>query len=203
MFQIKKTSQNTLYNNQLFFNSILGKINIFFIDKSFNISENIKITQTKKNIFMVNNSIISNLNNLDIFILLKKQDILFLIIIIKKKKKQYLNLYKKIIISKLKGLTHKFKSSLFLTGIGFKTLIKESYLIFKLGFSHEVKIKIPYNIKVTHKANRIMFSSENHQKLTQYVSFIQFFKKPEPYKGKGFLLTNQKIKLKEGKTGKK
>ena len=39
--------------------------------------------------------------------------------------------------------------------------------------------------------------------LTQFVHFIKNHKKPEPYKGKGLLLKNEKILKKEGKKSKK
>jgi len=35
--------------------------------------------------------------------------------------------------------------------------------------------------------------------LTQIASDIRSYKKPEPYKGKGILYYNEKVKLKQGK----
>jgi ribosomal protein L6P/L9E len=49
----------------------------------------------------------------------------------------------------------------------------------------------------------LIFNSIDFIHLTQFVHYIKNFKKPEPYKGKGLLLKNEKILKKEGKKSKK
>ena len=54
-----------------------------------------------------------------------------------------------------------------------------------------------------YKSNNLIFSSIDYILLTQFVHFVKNHKKPEPYKGKGLLLKNEVIILKEGKKSKK
>ena len=96
-----------------------------------------------------------------------------------------------------------FKINLFLKGIGFKTFIKNNNLILKLGFSHNIIIPIPDNIKIINQSNKLIFNSIDYIFLNQFVYSIKNYKKPEPYKGKGLLLKNEKILKKEGKKSKK
>ncbi len=104
---------------------------------------------------------------------------------------------------KLKGLLQGFKSNLILKGIGFKSVIENDHLILKLGFSHNIKISIPKNIKIISKTNNLIFSSIDLILLMQFVHYIRNYKKPEPYKGKGLLLKNEPLFQKEGKKTKK
>ena len=101
---------------------------------------------------------------------------------------------------KLKELKYQFKSVLILKGIGFKVKINDNKLIFKLGFSHNITIKIPINLNIYIKGNKILFISYDFNLLKQYINFIKNLKKPEPYKGKGIYIDNEIIKLKEGKS---
>ena len=90
-----------------------------------------------------------------------------------------------------------------LQGIGFNAFIEKDFLILKLGFSHNISIPIPSNIKIINQSNNLIFSSIDYIFLTQFVHLIKSYKKPEPYKGKGLLLKNEKIIKKEGKKSKK
>ena len=96
-----------------------------------------------------------------------------------------------------------FKINLFLKGIGFKTFIKNNNLILKLGFSHNIIIPIPSNINIINQSNTLIFNSIDYIFLHQFVYSVKNYKKPEPYKGKGFLLRDEKIYQKEGKKSKK
>lgn len=125
---------------------------------------------------------------------------------IKKNKKQYLNLYNSLIKNKIKGVTQGFKLNLFLKGIGFKFFLENNNkkLRLKLGFSHDIIIQIPPEIKITISKFSILTAiSTDWLKLTQFIHSIRKYKKPEPYKGKGILLKNEIIIKKEGKKSKK
>ena len=56
--------------------------------------------------------------------------------------KKLLGLYKKLIQNLIKGLSQNFKIVLNLNGIGFKANLINQELVFKLGFSHPVILKI-------------------------------------------------------------
>ena len=104
---------------------------------------------------------------------------------------------------KIKGITQGYKLKLILKGIGFKSFIEKNNLKLKIGFSHDINIKIPDNIKIIQQSNNLIFSSIDYILLTQFVHFVKNHKKPEPYKGKGLLLKDEKILIKEGKKSKK
>jgi len=131
-------------------------------------------------------------------------DINHIFLTVPTKYKKYLGLYYSLLKTHLKGITQKFKINLFLKGIGLKVQKLENDLIFKLGYSHDIKIIIPNNIDVTvfQNTNLILYGF-NWEQLTQFASNIKKLKKVEPYKGKGILLKNEQILRKEGKKNKK
>lgn len=200
---IKLLKKNIKIKNKIFFKSDLGDINIFFIDQIFKIPKNIKLNINNNKIYfesLLGKITLTYINEILFFV---KKDKLILIINLQKNKKSILNLYNKLIKLKIKGILQGFKLNLILKGIGFKASIENNNLILKLGFSHNIVIKIPPEIKLINQNNNLIFSSIDFIFLTQYVHFIKNHKKPEPYKGKGLLLKNEKILKKEGKKSKK
>lgn len=200
---IKLLKKNIEIKNKIFFKSSLGNIQIFFVDKIIKIPKNIKINIKNKNIYFegILGKLYLSFTN-DIFFFFKKNQ-LILIVNLQKNKKSILNLYNKLIKIKIKGVLQGFKLNLILKGIGFKSFIENNNLILKLGFSHNIIIPIPNNIQIINQSNNLIFNSIDFIYLTQFVHYIKSFKKPEPYKGKGLLLKNEKILKKEGKKSKK
>lgn len=200
---IKLLKKNIEIKNKIFFRSSLGNIQIFFVDKTIKIPQNVKINIQNQNIYF--EGILGKLSltfTNDIFFFLKKNQ-LILTVNLQKNKKSILNLYNKLIKIKIKGVLQGFKLNLIFKGIGFKAFIENNNLILKLGFSHNITIPIPSNIKIINQSNNLIFNSIDFIYLTQFVHYIKSFKKPEPYKGKGLLLKNEKILKKEGKKSKK
>ena len=200
---IKLLKKNIKIKNKIFLKSYLGNINIFFIDKTFKIPKNVKINIENNKIYF--EGLLGKLSLIyinEILFFFKKNQ-LILILNSQKNKKSILNLYNKLIKLKIKGVLQGFKLNLILKGIGFKAFVENNNLILKLGFSHNITISIPSNIKVISQGNNLIFSSIDFIFLTQFVHFIKNHKKPEPYKGKGLLLKNEKILKKEGKKSKK
>lgn len=202
---IKLLKKNIEIKNKIFFKSpYIGTIQVFYIDKIIKISKKIIIEIKDNKIFFVGPlgklSLIFPIEK--IFFFIKNNNLIF-VINIQKNKKSIFNLYNKLIKIKIKGLLQGFKLNLILKGIGFKSFIENNHLILKLGYSHNITIEIPNNIKIINQSNNLIFSSIDYIYLTQFVHYIKNFKKPEPYKGKGLLLKNEKILLKEGKKSKK
>jgi len=203
---IKILKNNLKKKKIIFFQSTLGSLNIFNIHEKIRIPKNINIILKKNELKLTGplGSINLNImNSLNFF--LKNNNILlsFNDLHLKRKKKSFLNLYKSLIKLKIKGILQGFKLNLFLKGLGFKAFIEQNNLILKLGYSHSITIEIPENIKIINQTNKLIFSSNDWIFLTKYVHYIKNFKKPEPYKGKGLLLKNEIIILKEGKKSKK
>lgn len=201
MIQLLK--KKNIKKNKIFLKSSLGNIKFFFIDKIFFFPKKIKIIKKNKKIYFETSLGILSLIFIDnIYFFIKKNKLLINFNIIKNKK-NILNLYNKLIKIKIKGVLHGFKTKLILKGIGFKALVKGNHLILKLGFSHNIIILIPPNIEIINYSNYLIFTSIDYIFLNQFVHYIKNYKKPEPYKGKGLLLKNEKILQKEGKKNKK
>lgn len=91
-----------------------------------------------------------------------------------------------------------------LVGVGYRVFSIEndlnSILHFKLGFSHQIYYKVHVDMKaLCFKSTNLYIFGNSFNQITQTASTIRSYKFPEPYKGKGILYQNEKIKLKEGK----
>ena len=201
MIQLFK--KNKKLKNKIFFKSSIGNIQIYFIDTIFNIPEKVNIQIQNQTIYFEGSLGKLSLTFIhEIFFFYKKNKLL-LTIHLQKNKKSILHLYNKLVKKKIKGVLQGFKLNLILNGIGFKAFLEKDVLVLKLGFSHTISIPIPSNIKIINQSNNLIFSSIDYIFLTQFVHYIKSHKKPEPYKGKGLLLKNEKILKKEGKKSKK
>lgn len=104
----------------------------------------------------------------------------------------------------LAQMSNSFHKKLSLIGVGYKVLLSESFsdqLVFKLGFSHPINVKIPTFLKVscTKSTNLFIYGDCPLNSITQFTAYVRSLKNPEPYKGKGILYDNEKIFLKKGK----
>jgi large subunit ribosomal protein L6 len=199
----KKKKKN---KHKIYFNSILGNIQIFFIDKIIKIPTNTNIYLKNKKIFFKGafGILLINIETYKQLNVYKYKKQLILILQIYKKKKSMLHLYSQLFIIKIKGISKNFKSYLLLKGIGFKALILNNNILqLKIGYSHVIDILIPNKIQMFNQSNILIFNSNDFIELTQFIHSIKKLKKPEPYKGKGLLLKNEIILLKEGKKSKK
>lgn len=97
------------------------------------------------------------------------------------------------------GVNKPFEKKLILEGIGFKSEVKGDEMVFALGFSHPVNVKIPVGLKVTAEKNLISISGINKEMVGEFAAKIRALKKPEPYKGKGMRYSDEIIKRKQGK----
>ena len=137
--------------------------------------------------------------------ILKKNNNMSLIItntnlIILTNKKKYNRLYNILIKKIINGVLFGYISRLKLVGIGYYAEIKNSFLFLKLGYSHEIKIKIPLSIEIFIKKRRdLVIMCHDLDLLSDFIYKIRYFRPPECYKGKGILFKNEKIKLKTGK----
>lgn len=99
----------------------------------------------------------------------------------------------------LSGVNKPFEKKLILEGIGFKSEVKGSTIVFALGFSHPVVVEIPKELKVTAEKNNISVSGIDKELVGGFAADIRALKKPEPYKGKGMRYEGEVIKRKQGK----
>lgn len=95
-------------------------------------------------------------------------------------------------------------SKLNFVGVGYRAFLIENFknqFYFKLGYSHLLFFRIPseFNAFCVKFTKLFIFGNVSYQNLTQTASQLRDCKKPEPYKGKGILFYEEKIKLKKGK----
>jgi large subunit ribosomal protein L6 len=121
----------------------------------------------------------------------------------KNKAKSLLKTFNSLMNQSFQGVLLNYRIVLKLVGVGFRSLLKkelENKLVLKLGFSHDICLKIPNDLEILcPKSNVILIIGSNKQKVFNFASIIQKYKKPEPYKGKGILRRNENIRRKEGK----
>ena len=101
------------------------------------------------------------------------------------------------------GVTEGFSKTLEINGVGFKAAKQGKTLTMSLGFSHPVIMEDPDGIETKVADNTIVISGIDKEKVGQYAAVIRDKKRPEPYKGKGIKYTDEVIRRKVGKTGKK
>ena len=97
------------------------------------------------------------------------------------------------------GVQTPYQKKLILEGVGFKSEVKGKDLVFALGFSHPVIVKIPEGITATAEKNNITISGIDKELVGSFTAGIRALKKPEPYKGKGMRYEDEVIRRKQGK----
>jgi large subunit ribosomal protein L6 len=114
-------------------------------------------------------------------------------------------LYRALIANMVTGVTEGFKKQLELVGVGYKAAHNGQLLDLSLGYSHNIVVEIPKELKVstlTEKgANpKIMLEGIDNQLLGQVAAKIRSLRKPEPYKGKGVRYSDEVVRKKAGKS---
>lgn len=100
----------------------------------------------------------------------------------------------------IKGVTEGYAEKLVIEGVGFRAALQGKDLVLQIGYSHEVKYKIPQGIEVkVPKQTEIEISGIDKQKVGQVAAELYLMKRPEPYKGKGINYEGRRILRKEGK----
>ncbi len=114
-------------------------------------------------------------------------------------------LYRSLIANMVEGVSKGFTKELELVGVGYRASNSGQKLEIALGFSHNIILELPIEIKVetiNEKGSNpiIKLSSHDKQLLGMVASKIRSFRKPEPYKGKGVKYLGEQIRRKAGKS---
>lgn len=114
-------------------------------------------------------------------------------------------LYRSLINNMVQGVTEGFKKELELVGVGYKASHQGNLLDLSLGFSHNIIVEIPKELKLHTSQDkgdnpRIFLESVDKQLLGQVAAKIRGLRKPEPYKGKGVKYKGEYIRRKAGKS---
>ena len=114
-------------------------------------------------------------------------------------------LYRALIHNMVVGVSKGYEIKQELVGVGFKAEAKGQILELSLGYSHDIFVQLPPEIKVEavteKKGNPIVtLKSIDKQLIGQVAAKIRSLRKPEPYKGKGIKFVGEQLRRKAGKS---
>ena len=120
-----------------------------------------------------------------------------------KKMKSLHGLTRTLINNMVVGVTDGYQKVLEVNGVGYRVQKSGKKLTLHLGYSHPVEVEDPEGIESTVDGNKIIIKGIDKEKVGQYAANIRIKRAPEPYKGKGIKYSDEVIRRKVGKTGKK
>ena len=125
-----------------------------------------------------------------------------------KRHKSLHGLYRSLLNNMVVGVTEGYRTTQELVGVGFRASAQGSTLDLTLGFSHQVVLILPKEIKVSTTSDKgknptITLESIDKQLLGQVAAKIRSLRKPEPYKGKGIKFVGEQLRRKAGKSAAK
>jgi len=114
-------------------------------------------------------------------------------------------LYRALINNMVIGVSRGWEIQQELVGVGYKAEAKGQVLELSLGFSHDIHVLLPNEVKVEAKTERrgnptITLRSIDKQLIGIVAAKIRSLRKPEPYKGKGIKFVGEELRRKAGKT---
>ena len=121
-----------------------------------------------------------------------------------KKMKSLHGLTRTLINNMVVGVTSGYEKKLEVNGVGYRAAKAGKKLTLSLGYSHPVEMMDPEGIEtVLEGTNVIIVKGIDKEKVGQFAAEIRDKRRPEPYKGKGIKYSDETIRRKVGKTGKK
>ncbi|HPE14405.1 MAG TPA: 50S ribosomal protein L6 [Bacilli bacterium] len=103
----------------------------------------------------------------------------------------------------IKGVNEGYKKDLEIIGVGYRFSMKGDTLVISAGYSHQVELAVPADLKVEAKSNtEISVSGIDKIKVGEFAANIRKVREPEPYKGKGIRYVGEHVRRKEGKKAK-
>jgi large subunit ribosomal protein L6 len=121
-----------------------------------------------------------------------------------KRHKTVHGLYRSLINNMVTGVSTGFKANIELIGVGYRAANTGKLLELTLGYSHPILFMLPDEVNLETKQDKggnptIIMECIDKQLLGQVSAKIRGFRKPEPYKGKGFRYDTEVIRRKQGK----
>lgn len=107
--------------------------------------------------------------------------------------------YSSIFTQAVQGVVLGYTIELSLKGIGYRVRKENEKLIFSLGYSRPVILKIPNDISVKFNKKTFSLMSPNFGALQNFATSIRSYRFPDCYKGSGILYDGEIIICKEGK----
>ncbi|KPK80781.1 MAG: 50S ribosomal protein L6 [Bacteroides sp. SM23_62_1] len=170
------------------------------------IPDGIAVTIDKNNVVTVKGPLgeLSQEVNKEIVVEVRDHDIVIKRPSDQKHHKALHGLYRSLIQNMIIGVYKGYEIQQELVGVGFRAEAKGQRLEMSLGYSHDVIIELPKEIKVEAKTERranpiITLKSIDKQLLGHVAAKIRSLRPPEPYKGKGIKFVGEQLRRKAGK----
>jgi len=114
-------------------------------------------------------------------------------------------LYRSLVFNMVKGVSKGWTKELELVGVGYRASNQGQKLDLALGFSHNIIIDLAPEVKVETTSEKgknptIKLTSHDKQLIGQVAAKIRYFRKPEPYKGKGNKFAGEQLRRRAGKS---
>lgn len=144
----------------------------------------------------------------DIKISVQEKEIVFERPTEQKRHKALHGLYRSLVNNMVEGVSNGYKTQLEIVGVGYKATVTNNILELSLGFSHNIFLSIPKEVKVTTLTEKgknpiVTLEGIDKQLVGQIAAKIQSLRKVEPYKGKGIRKVGEQVRRKAGKTASK
>jgi large subunit ribosomal protein L6 len=125
-----------------------------------------------------------------------------------KRHKALHGLYRALIANMIEGVSKGYKHQLELVGVGYKATAQSNVLELSLGYSHNIFLAVPSEIKVQALQEKgqnptIILEGIDKQLIGQVAAKLKSLRKTEPYKGKGVRFTGEYVRRKAGKAAAK
>ncbi len=125
-----------------------------------------------------------------------------------KRHKALHGLYRSLINNMVVGVNEGYKLELELVGVGYKASVQGNVLELNLGYSHNIYLAIPAEVKVVAETQKgknpkVTLEGVDKQLVGQVAAKVRSLRKVEPYKGKGIRFVGENVRRKAGKTAAK
>ncbi len=125
-----------------------------------------------------------------------------------KRHKALHGLYRSLISNMIVGVNTGYRRDLEIVGVGYKATANNNVLELSLGYSHNIFLAIPQEIKVTAVTEKgqnpkVILEGIDKQLIGVVAAKIKSLRKVEPYKGKGIRFVGEQVRRKAGKAASK
>ncbi len=113
-------------------------------------------------------------------------------------------LYRSLINNMVIGVSQGYEIKQELVGVGYRAEAKGQLLELSLGYSHDIILELPEEVKVETLTERrsnpiVTLRSADKQLIGHVAAKIRSLRPPEPYKGKGIKYVGEQLRRKAGK----
>lgn len=125
-----------------------------------------------------------------------------------KRHKALHGLYRSLINNMVIGVETGYKKEMEIIGVGYKASAVGNVLELQLGYSHNIFMSIPGELKLTTTSEKgqnpkVILEGIDKELIGSVAAKIKSLRKVEPYKGKGIRFVGEIVRRKAGKSAKK